>query len=156
MNPQILKYMTGDYLFHGSACPYLKLLVPNRPHDGGRDPRNKEVAVYATEDICGAIIFALIRGFCGAFTVTRSDDNVTTACFPVSFADQLSRNTGSLYILRKSDFAASEPWQHKSFHSVAPVAEIEVALQDYLAFGGKLELVEKVSLEDEQVDQSLG
>lgn len=151
MNPQISGYLTGDYLFHGSIHPNLKLLVPGRPvRDAGRDPRNKEEALYATGDVCAAIAFSLIRGFRGTFRVTRSDDAVTVACFPASFSEQLSANAGSLYVLRRSDFSARDPWQWKAYTAVAPVAEIEVGLQDYLDLGGRLRLEEVVSHEEDE------
>ena len=139
MNPTIQPYLTGDYLFHGSTHPALTRLLPNAPHDAGDDPRNKEVAVYATAELAEAIIFALIGGFCGTFEVTRSPQGETLARFPQRFAEQLSRNTGSLYVLPKSDLAVQDPWQYKSYTPVTPVTEISVTLQDYLDAGGKLE-----------------
>lgn len=142
--------MTSDYLFHGSTRSGLKKIIPNVPHDGGHDPKNKEAAVYATKNVCEAIIFSLIRGFYGAFRVTHSDDNVITACFPRSFGDQLRTNVGSLYILMKSDFPVREPLQHKSFTAVTPIDEIEVCLEDYLDLGGQLKLEEEVSVEEEE------
>ncbi len=150
MNPALSSYLTGHYLFHGSIHRNLKLLVPAVPlGDAGRDPRNKEEAVYATGDVCAAIAFALIRGFCGTFRVTNADDGATLAYFPLSFAGQLRTNTGSLYVLRKGDFAARDLWQYKSYSPVAPVAEIEVSLQYFIDLGGTLRLEEVVSGEEE-------
>lgn len=139
MNPVIASYLTGQYVFHGSSQAALSCLIPNKPHDVGDDPRNKEEAVYATQDIAGAIIFSLIGGLGGPFWVTRSECGETLARFPRHFSGLLSSNTGSLYVLNKSDFTVRERWQCKSFAPVTPVAEIIVTVKDFLDFGGRVE-----------------
>lgn len=138
MNTEILAYLNGFYVYHGSTQRSLKQLTPYKPRDVGSDPKNKETAVYATEDICVAIVFSLTSGYHGVWRLTHSDKGVTMTYFPKFFADQLRSNTGSLYILKKSDFSVIENWQYKSFIPVVPVAEIEVRIQDYIDLGGKI------------------
>lgn len=81
MSQLIGRFMTDEYLFHGSTRNSLTELVPNKPHGAGQDQRDKEVAVYATEDVAGAIIFSLIGGLRGTFSVVRSQQGETVACF---------------------------------------------------------------------------
>jgi hypothetical protein len=129
-------YCDGAHLFHGSESAGLTSLAPFDPNDVGADLANKDPAVYATDDPCAAIIFALTRGFDGVWRLTR---NPTTAHFPSSFADELRRNVGSLYVLPRAAFGAQEGWQYKAVEAVVPVAEIAVSLDDYLGLGGLLQ-----------------
>lgn len=138
MNQVIRGYVDGGYVFHGSIHNDLRILIPKKPRDVGADSRNKEVAVYATQDVSGAIIFSLIKGLHGVFQVNRSANGVTTACFAKVFFEQLSLNVGSLYILRKEDFTISEQWQLKAYRPVESVDRIDVCLQDFYDFGGEL------------------
>lgn len=115
MNQHIHKYLDGGYVFHGSINNDLEVLILNQPRDAGVDPRNKEVAVYATQDLSGAIIFSFIKGLHGVFQVNRTADGVTTACFANTFSEQLNSIVGSLYILRKADFTTCEQWKLKAY-----------------------------------------
>ena len=128
-------YCDGAHLFHGSEAAGLTSLAPFEPNDVGGDLTNKDHAVYATDDLCAAIIFALTRGFDGVWRLTRSP---TTAHFPSAFVDELRRNVGSVYVLPRGAFGEKEGWQYKAFEAVAPVAEIVVSLDDYLGLGGLL------------------
>lgn len=137
-NQQIQDYVAQGCVFHGSIRDDIAVLIPSDPRDAGDDPWNKEVAVYATDDVAGAIAFSLIKGFRGTFEVNRSEDGVTVAIFPRTFSERLSSNVGSLYVLRRDDFPVFRGWQYKSYNPVKPIARIDVTLQDYLDFGGQI------------------
>jgi hypothetical protein len=132
-------YCDGAHLFHGSEAAGLKSLAPFEPNDVGADLTNKDHAVYATDDLCAAIIFALTRGFDGVWRLTR---NPTTAHFPSAFANELRRNHGSVYVLPRGAFGTKKGWQYKALEAVAPIAEIVVSLDDYLGLGGLLDFRE--------------
>lgn len=138
INRQIQDYVARCCVFHGSIRDDIEILTPSEPRDAGSDPWNKETAVYATGDVSAAIIFSLIKGFRGTFEVNRSEDGVTIASFPKTFSEQLSSNVGSLYVLRRDDFSVRREWQYKSYNPVTPIARIDLALQDFLDFGGEL------------------
>jgi hypothetical protein len=136
MNLELQAYCDGAHLFHGSESAGLTSLAPFEPNDVGADPTNKDHAVYATDDLCAAIIFSLTHGFDGVWRLTQ---HPTTAHFPSAFADELRRNVGSVYVLPRVAFGAKEGWQYKAVEPVVPVAEIVVTLDDYLGLGGLLE-----------------
>jgi hypothetical protein len=139
MNRQIQHYVASGYVFHGSVCDDIQVLVPHEPRDAGNDPKDKEVAVYATYDASKAVIFALIKGLQGKLEVEQSEGK-TIAILPRSFAEQLQSNVGSLYVLRREDFSASDSWQLKSYRPVKPIDRLDVCLQDFIELGGKIVL----------------
>lgn len=132
------RYMTEEFVFHGTTRSDISELIPNKPRDAGNDPKNKEHAVYATVNIRGAIIFSLISGFYGTFSVNE-DDGETLAVFPERFFDQIAKNIGYVYVLKKDDFAIVEDRQYKSYTPVSPVAVVPVTLVDFYEHGGRLE-----------------
>lgn len=131
------QFMTGEFVFHGSARRGLTTLDPVPPRDAGVDPRNKEIAVYATGDVHAAIAFSVTRGLNGVWSLASSP---VTARYPAAFEVRLRENVGSLYVLRREAFTWDGS-QFKSFGPVLPVAEIRVTIDDFVALGGVLEFV---------------
>jgi hypothetical protein len=132
VSSEVRLYMTGAYCFHGSEARGLAALEPATPRDVGNDPRNKDVAVYATDDPVVAIPFGLTRGLSGVWCLSHEP---TTIHFPESFRETLGRNVGALYVLPRDEFV-EDGEQYKAVHAVVPVAEVSVTLHDYLELGG--------------------
>lgn len=132
--------MTGDFVFHGSARDGLTRLDPVTPRDAGVDPRNKEVAVYATGDVHAAIAFSVTRGLSGVWSLASDP---VTAQYPAGFEARLRENVGSLYVLRRDEFTWDGS-QFKAFGPLSPVAEIRVTIDDFVALGGVVEFVAEV------------
>lgn len=110
-------------------------MLPQKPHDAGDDPWNKDEAVYATIEPGLAIPFSLRKGYTGVLTVAMEPDKVM-ATFDAAFESALLKNRGYIYVLDGSRFPERKGVQCKAFEEVVPVDIVEVTVEDFTALGG--------------------
>lgn len=133
------------FLFHGTAKPqHIELFEPRKASDPNKE-WNSQVAVYASSEPIWSVIFAIYKGKSPWRTslVTNEKGRITeiTAHLSDEFRETLPECTGRVYILPREEFEQenerSAQWRSKN--PVAPVASVEVKLQDYFEMGGKIE-----------------
>lgn len=132
------------FLFHGTAKPqHIELFEPRQASDPNKE-WNSQVAVYASSEPIWSVIFAIYKGKSPWRTTFKNNEKgrITeiTAHLSDEFRDTLSDCTGHVYILPREGFERenehSAQWRSKD--PVAPVASVEVNLQDYFDMGGKI------------------
>lgn len=137
-------YKAKGFVFHGSIRQGLRVLLPQKPHDAGDDPWNKDEAVYATIEPGLAIPFSLRKGYTGVLTVAMEPDKVM-ATFDAAFESALLKNRGYVYVFDGSCFPERKGVQCKAFEEVVPVDIVEVTVGDFTALGGLVVYVNQAS-----------
>jgi len=142
MKEKLKIYHNSNYVFHGSSEPNVELFTPQKSHDVGTDEWNKTKSVYATSNICFAIIFSLTKSYSGRFQVGSNTRSTCTATFDNSFKKTLFKNSGYLYVFNRDQFPFQKGNQVKINSEIKPIAMLQVNVHDYIDLGGKIEFVE--------------
>ena len=142
MNEALRNYLNPHYVYHGSSEPDIEVFTPQKSHDAGTDEWNKTESVYATSNMCFAIIFSLTKSYSGRFQVRSNTRSIFTATFDNSFKETLFKNSGYLYVFNEDQFPFQKSNQVKTNSEIKPITMIQVDIDDYFDLGGKIEFVE--------------
>ena len=134
---QLLDLKNKGHLFHGSSNPNITVLEPRQTYDKS-NPKNTDLAVFATDNFVWATIFGVWGGHTGWSTKTNSDGFVE-ARIPRNFKEEVENSKGCVYVLTRENFSVpDEDSQYKSRVAIVPITKIDVTLQDFLDLGGTI------------------
>lgn len=139
-----------NHLYHGSPFPDLKELQPRQAKDNDKaNTFNNDFALFATDNVCMSIIFALLdrrnlRKQFGPldFAVGSSDQNGEIEIFseiPELIKSYMENAKGYVYILPKENFSETAGRQFKSKELIIPIDCYQATLEDYYKTGGTIE-----------------